>query len=675
MALTPEQQAIVELQRQINDLKEQEKEKDLALLSSMERKKKLLQEETQARNEILSNLERESAELESLKNEYTSASAARKIQIEAEIADAQARIQSETTILGIISGQIEARKKEIEEEQKAAKKREVVQAKINEALSIADTIYKRIKQELLEIDTLSAKLVASTGHIFNNFSIGGIGVGVKQFYDGLEGLYSEMSKFSDLDRNIKNRLATSAAELTRIGISAATSGKNLDLLNKGLGMSAIKADAMQRQLVKSAAGAGIVPKKMLEDFGSAMGKLGVYGEKGVQIFDKMEKQAKALGLQVSDLNDVFGSQMDTFEGAGQIVGDLNSMFGQNIFNVKELIGANEAERAVIVKKKLAMMGVSAETEKFNKLALMNALHIKDATTFNKLFNGSMTEMEVQANKKAATDQQLNNILARTIPLMEKLSLMWQKLALIFMPVFDMVVKLVDWFGKIFDKISNFGKVTILIIGIIGALVVSLLPVYLAGKAFALGMTAVATSAAGASVGLSALIPFLLTTALVVVGVGVAIGGTVLAIGYMMSKFEGLNKIGAETAASFLLIAAGISAIMFAASNPIGIAGLAALAAVGGVALGMTAIMTGNSSPTAQSPTAGGSAAGGNSSTLLSSIDSTQKQSLTELKEMTKVMKEFISKERRVAINIDGKTILEAVEKAQESASPLSRTFR
>lgn len=660
------------LVREITALKKEQleydqkiEEKERAKLSALEKEKTLLRENIAARNKIINELSAAEAKLESLIEKQTQETNLNPKKIEY----LQKQIDKTKELIAQGKERIGQLNEEIEKGKERVKQEEALEKVRQKAISMVVNLYQKVKDKLMEIDQLNAKLVASTGQIFQRVGGSGqfaaIGLGVEKMNAAYEGLFINMTKFSDLTAKEQADLAISAGRMSRLGVEASTSGKNIDIMNKSLGMTAINAAKTQEKLAKAAIGAGIAPKKMLEDFSSAMSRLSLYGQKGTEMFEKMEKQAKALGVSVNDLNSVFGENMDTFEGTSQVVGDLNSLLGQNVFSVGELMGTDEIHRAKIVGKRLAMMGLNSETEKSMKLAVANALHIKDQNVLNGLLNNSIGEVEKQMAKKDATTKQLNKTLAGTVSFQENLSLIFERFALVFQPVFKVITQLILKFLGWFDALSNTQKIVAVVAAGIGVLLLVFGQFVLAGISFAFGLNLIGSAGVAAAPGLAVITSAAFALGFAVAAVGIAIAAVVYSIGLLADKFAKFQgDQGKQLAESFFYIAAGIAAIFIAASNPVGAAGLATLAglavAAGGLAIAVNHFFGDEkkTSGSAESVTPNKSAS---NMELQRSIDVAVRQSAGYLREIRDSLKTISENKSNLVVKMDGRQVAEIIK--------------
>jgi hypothetical protein len=664
MSILTDLAAQIKLQEDVNKLLQQQSDIEKEKLSTAEKLAAKLQENKGRRSEILSQIKSEKEALDELISRTGSLTAAEERKVRALEANLAARKLELDTLNETIAA-----------EEKAQKRREAGKKIIDDIKQKVVSLFNDVRAELDKINGLNAKLVADTGATFQTGIASGVravGMGVEQLNNAYAGLYSEMATFSDLSARQQKDLAVTASNLSRVGVSVELTAKNFNVLTKSIGLTAGAAAQTQERLARTAMGLGVAPKKMLADFNSAMNQLGVYGRNGVVIFEKLARQAKAMGVEVSTLNDIFGENMDTFEGASEIAGNLNAQFGTNLFTVEELLGADEAQRASLVKTKLQMMGISSETEKFNKKMLMNTLHMKDANVFNSYFNTTMEESNKQMDKKAVAEERYYQILQKTVPFAEQLALMFQEFALIFQPIYNELMQLTIGFRKWLLEAAKAHPILTLLGGVFVAIIISAVPfiTFLYTLGAALGF--VSAPAATAGVSLSTLVPVILATTAAVFVIGLAIAGVVLAMGYLIGKFEGLKGLGVETAKAFFLIAAGIAAVMFAASNPLGLLGIAA---IGGLLLVLDKMGVlqnlGITKPKEEKKIEAESPKTTDALAVQSKIEEHTRNSLAELKKIREAITSMNSKEQKIIIKIDEKIIGETAVKAYNGQAIVS----
>jgi hypothetical protein len=412
---------------------------------------------------------------------------------------------------------------------------------------------------------------------------------------------------------MQTQLTVSAAKMERLGVSASVTGKNYNELNKSLRMSATEAMQTNEQLAQAAIGAGIAPQKMLEEFASSMPKLAVYGKEAVNVYTSLQKQAKALGMEMGSLTNIVGDQFDTFEGSARAAGKLNAVLGGNYLNSVDMLNASEEERVMMIKQSLEQSGKSFDSlDKYQKKALAATLNITDMNEASKFFGTSTTDVTKEMDKQAVSQDKLAKTQLATVTEVEKLV---KTLQAEFMPTALDVVGIVkgliqdfrdarDWLNKTFGEgtstivmfgtaiaLAFGGKIVSAISGIIGLFK----KVGGATKSLPEAGKNAGKAVGGLSEGLKKL-----SGPQILLGI-VAIGIAVVAIGYgikiaseglakLVQSFQGLTGPQAIAAvAGLIVVMVGFVAII-STLGTVMMAGPGAAAAVGLLALGAAFMM-------------------------------------------------------------------------------------
>jgi len=309
----------------------------------------------------------------------------------------------------------------------------------------------------LEIDNLRAEMSKTTG------GAEGLGTAMGAAREHVKGLamrFQDMSKhvatayeniaiFSEVTDKAKGKMLGAAASLTKLGIDAATTSKNINTMTKGLGMSVDEAFEVSMNIAKvsKSLGSFMTPAKMAEEFGRAAPKLAAYGKNMEREFYKLAAQSKATGMEMSGLLGVAG-KFDTFEDAANTTAQLNALMGTQLNSV-DMLTASEGERIEMLKESIAASGKSWETmDRFERKALAGAVGMSDLSEAGKLFGTSMEEMDeaAEAADPALTSQEeLNEAMKKGVSIGEGFAAMIEgiklKLAKVIMPH---VMKFFKW---------------------------------------------------------------------------------------------------------------------------------------------------------------------------------------------------------------------------------------
>jgi len=469
-----------------------------------------------------------------------------------------------------------------------------------------------------EILSSSTQLVAVTGQMNLNFTgtVAGLadyGVGLTEVSKAGGVVFTTMSNFSNLNKTMQVQLTVSAAKMERLGVSASVTGKNYNELNKALRMNATEAMQTNEQLAQAAIGAGIAPQKMLEEFASSMPKLAAYGKDAINIYVGLQKQAKALGMEMGSLTNIVGDQFDTFEGSARAAGKLNAVLGGNYLNSVDMLNASEEERVMMIKQSLEQSGKSFDSlDKYQKKALAATLNITDMSEASKFFGTSTTDVTKEMDKQAVTQEKLAKTQLATVTEVEKLV---KTLQADFMPTAKTVVKVVEriidafrdvrnWLNKTFGEgtftLVMFGTAIALAFG--GKIVSAISGIVSLFKKVGGATKSLPEAGKNAGKGIGNLSEGLkkLSGPQILLGI-VAIGVAVIAIGYgikiaseglakLVQSFQGLTGPQAIAAvAGLIVVMVGFVAII-STLGTVMMAGPGAAAAVGLLALGAAFMM-------------------------------------------------------------------------------------
>jgi hypothetical protein len=301
----------------------------------------------------------------------------------------------------------------------------------------------------LEIDKARAEMAKATG------AAEGLGSAMAASREHIQGLairYEELSQhtatayqniaiFSEASVKSQGAMLGATAALTKLGVGAEVTAKNINTMTKGLGMSVDEAAKLNMDIAKvsKSLGSFMTPGKMAQEFSNAAPTLAAYGKNMEQEFFKLASQAKATGMEMQGLLGVAG-KFDTFEDAASTTAQLNALMGTQLNSV-DMLTASEGERIEMLKESVAASGKSWETmDRFEKKALAGAVGMSDLAEAGKLFGTSMEDMdEAQeaADPALVKQEELNKSMQKAVSIGEvweaKLESIKMKLANAIMP--------------------------------------------------------------------------------------------------------------------------------------------------------------------------------------------------------------------------------------------------
>ena len=294
----------------------------------------------------------------------------------------------------------------------------------------------------------------------------GLAVGYTELTQHMTAVYENMTAFGSLAPEIQGKFAGLASRLDKLGIGAAETAKNLDIMTKGLGMTADQAIKTQMDIAKTARSLGVAPKKMAADFAAAAPKLAAYGKAAFKEFRKLASQAAATGLEMNKLLGIT-EKFDTFEGAAEQTAQLNAVMGTQLNSI-DLLMASEGDRIKMIKEGVDATGKSWDSmDRWEKKALAQAAGFDNVEEAGRLFGASMEDMadaEAAADPALTSQEELNAAMKKGVDRATAFQAMLEgirsKLAKHLMPL---VKKFLGWFKdtalpKLLESIQYFAGV-------------------------------------------------------------------------------------------------------------------------------------------------------------------------------------------------------------------------
>jgi hypothetical protein len=440
--------------------------------------------------------------------------------------------------------------------------------------------------------------------VLNDTSRGATAFGVSFAEAGkaIEGLYTNLNTFTNLNASSQQQLTISAAKLDRLGIASQESAKTIGTLTQIMGMSEVQAGKTSEELAGFALAIGKPPQQVAQDFAAASNQLAAYGNNMVNVFKDLEIQSKATGVAVGDLIAI-AEKFQTFEGAAQAAGKLNAALGGGFINSMELLEAsaeNPAAAIDLLRTRLDEAGMS-----FNEMSFYEKKMIADAAGFKTIEEASRVlsmsnaeaERAAKADAERANEQKLlNDAIQKSIPIQEKLQMIAANFAIIMGPVIDKfsmflsgVLELIDFLGPfnylLIGIIASFaamfiiGKVAIFIQAAAAAFSALFAASSTAAPAAAGGAAALNTVAGAAQAAAGPILELGVSMFVVAAAIGLAAAGLGLmymGIGSMIESFVKLFSVLANTdsiADSLFTLSLAMGAVGLIFTNPFVMGGL------------------------------------------------------------------------------------------------------
>jgi hypothetical protein len=280
-------------------------------------------------------------------------------------------------------------------------------------------------------------------------------------------LSQTFTDFTMLGASTQQQLVQTSALLERLGVDAAATAKNTQLMVKSLGMTAEQAGEANLRLAALGQDLGMDPAKLAQDFGSAGGQLAKLGSNGEAAFKRLAVASKATGLEIGKILNMV-EKFDTFEGAATQAGKLNAALGGNFVNAMELMTATDpVERFNMIRDSILDAGLSFdEMSYYQRKFYTEAAGLSDVSELAMMMSGNMDALSGDVGKTSADYAEMAERAREMATFQETLNAAFQQL----IPVLTPVVKKVTEFTKGFlEAMIEYGPMIIKTLQVIGVL--------------------------------------------------------------------------------------------------------------------------------------------------------------------------------------------------------------
>ena len=212
----------------------------------------------------------------------------------------------------------------------------------------------------------------------------------------LESLNANFLAFDGLSKSQRDNITNLTGEFFKMGASSETTSKALDMLKSGIGNSASEAVRSMRGFQEFRKEVGMSLDNVLQNFTALTPQLAKFGSEAPRVFKDLQMRARSLQMDVKEIFNV-ADQFDTFQGAMEIVGKLNSQFGMQL-NTVQLMRAEEKERVEILRSQFFVGGRTFDAlEKRQKQMIASIVTGGDVEQARRLFQQGMDITAFQAD--------------------------------------------------------------------------------------------------------------------------------------------------------------------------------------------------------------------------------------------------------------------------------------
>jgi len=254
------------------------------------------------------------------------------------------------------------------------------------------------------------------------------GVDIEAVASAGAALAGSWTGMADASGAVRSSVIGMTAELERMGQSGGDTGKSLNFMTRGMGMSMPAAEDAMKGLASSAMDLGQTPAQIGSNFRAMAGTLALYGGRILDKFTDIAAMAKATGLEMTDIATI-GEGFDTFEGAASKVGALNALVGGPMLDSMEMLqlqseeGPEAVTKAVI--ESLKAQGKSYETMGYQERKAMSETLGISGDKFAMMMGYQDEEMKKaakKAKKEQKSQERYQKMLTATVSLAEQIKL-------------------------------------------------------------------------------------------------------------------------------------------------------------------------------------------------------------------------------------------------------------
>lgn len=283
------------------------------------------------------------------------------------------------------------------------------------------------------------------------------GVSTEDAASATGALYSQMNNFTQLNRAEQQQLATTVAVLEKFGISADTTAKNMTIASRALGMNVSETERLQRELFATAEALKLPPQTVADGFSQAAPVLAKHGKNMVSVFKGLATQSKKTGLAMDELLGI-ADKFDTFAGAAEAAGTLNTILGGDLLNSMDLLMATEEERIKMLQDSVAATGRSWNSlNRWEKKAIASAAGISDMNKAAMLFNPTMAGMTEEQKRSATAMKSFEKNIKEVRPLLDELKSLGAEFAVEIRPAIVALKDFVHWILELNKSFKKFMK--------------------------------------------------------------------------------------------------------------------------------------------------------------------------------------------------------------------------
>lgn len=404
-----------------------------------------------------------------------------------------------------------------------------------------------------------------------------LGISSADLFKTFEEMRGEFVLLSGATMEQNKEFVKYGAVLKKVGIETQQFGAASNTLNRVYKMGAEDARDYAASLNQIGVSAGLGPGELVDKFNELSPEIQkITGGTQVlgQTMSNLAYASRQTGIEVNRIVNI-ASAFDTFEGAADSVGRMNAILGGDFLNVMDLMAVEDPATRLKMVADAAKAGAGSfqELTYYERLALTEAMGLKDVGELALVMSGNIDLMNVQFNKSQDAYVEAAKKARNFQKVQEQMQAMMIQIANI-PGLSESVVGGMTALLNFADFMARNGKI---VVGVLGTLTI-------VTKSLALANLYLGLSAKAAEMGFGKG-----PTKMGLGGIGLL--GALMALGFIIAVMTwGSNLIDVIYALSFAIIAIGVAAKIGGKGISMGMVktllalGAAVLMAAGGIAL-------------------------------------------------------------------------------------------
>ena len=216
----------------------------------------------------------------------------------------------------------------------------------------------RVRNEYINVIKLQREFIREGGDFFREMATGDASDSFErmatfgqEFFGSakaavgpLKDLAKNMNSFIGFSTDAREKLGKTTAVMKFLGFETKAVAEIMDSASLAYGENSQTLEKLGRQLATISRDMMVGPEELSANFREAQKSLAYNARKMMTVFKGLQRTSRLTGVSFSTLTNVFGEQMDTFEGSSKRAANLNAILGRGVFNSMDLLRKTETER-------------------------------------------------------------------------------------------------------------------------------------------------------------------------------------------------------------------------------------------------------------------------------------------------------------------------------------------